>query len=91
VPESLLLARWGEIREESPRTWTASVYTVVLARHRHITRPRYNNLLPDSDAKTKAAQARVLRAETIGLLVVAMLVLGLILMRWGRFLDWHVR
>jgi hypothetical protein len=47
--------------------------------------------LPDSDAKTKAAQARVLRAETIGLLVVAMLILGLILMRWGRFLDWHVR
>jgi len=47
--------------------------------------------LPERDAKTKAAQARVLRAETVGLLVVAMLILGMILVRWGHFLDWHVR
>ena len=51
----------------------------------------YNNRLPERDAKTKAAQARVLRAETVGLLVVAMLILGMILVRWGHFLNWHAR
>jgi hypothetical protein len=51
----------------------------------------YNNRLPESDAKTKAAQARVLRAETIGLLVLALLILGMILVRWGHFFNWHAR
>lgn len=51
----------------------------------------YNNCLPEMDAKTKAARARVLRAETVGLLVVAMLILGMILVRWGHFLGWHAR
>lgn len=61
------------------------------ARHRDIRRPGYNNCLPESDAKTKAARARVLRAETVGLLVLAMLILGMILVRWGHFLGWHAR
>jgi hypothetical protein len=47
--------------------------------------------LPESDAKTNAAQARVLRAETVGLLVLALLILGMIVVRWGHFLDWHLR
>jgi hypothetical protein len=47
--------------------------------------------LPESDAKTKAAQARVLRAETVGLLLLSLLILGMIVFRWGHFLDWHFR
>jgi len=47
--------------------------------------------LPESDAKAKAAGARVMRAETVGLLVLALLILGMILVRWGRFLNWHAR
>jgi hypothetical protein len=63
-----------------------------LSLHRGANVPRrYNGCLQDSDAKTKAAQARVLRAETVGLLVVALLILGMILVRWGHFLDWHAR
>ena len=51
----------------------------------------YNGCLPESDTKAKAARGRVLRAETVGLLVLAMLILGMILVRWGHFLNWHVR
>jgi hypothetical protein len=51
----------------------------------------YNGCVPESDTKAKAARGRVLRAETIGLLVLAMLILGMILLRWGHFLNWHVR
>ena len=51
----------------------------------------YNSRLPESDAKAKAAGARVMRAETVGLLVLALLILGMILVRWGRFLNWHAR
>lgn len=52
---------------------------------------RYNEPLPESDTKAKAAHARIMRAETIGLLVLALLILGMILVRWGHFLDWHLR
>jgi hypothetical protein len=51
----------------------------------------YNNRLLESDAKTKVARARVLRTETVCLLVVAVLILGMILVRWGHFLNWHAR
>ena len=51
----------------------------------------YNSRLPESDAKAKAARARVMRAETVGLLALALLILGMILVRWGHFLDWHLR
>jgi hypothetical protein len=54
-------------------------------------RRAYNSCLPESDAKTKAAQARVLRAETVGLLLLSLLILGMIVVRWGHFLDWHLR
>ncbi|HLH08916.1 MAG TPA: hypothetical protein VKW78_16875 [Terriglobales bacterium] len=47
--------------------------------------------MPEIDNKAKVAQARVLRAEAIGLLVLAALILGIILLRWGRFIDWHAR
>jgi hypothetical protein len=63
-----------------------------LSLHRGVSAPRrYNGCLLDSDAKTKAAQARVLRAETIGLLVLGLLILSMILVRWGHFLHWHAR
>lgn len=63
-----------------------------LSLHRSVSASwRYNNRLPESDAKTKVVQARVLRAETIGLLALRLLILSMILARWGHFLDWHTR
>jgi hypothetical protein len=62
-----------------------------LSLHRGVSASRrYNGCLLESDAKTKA-KARVLRAETVGLLLLALLILGMVLVRWGHFLDWHVR
>jgi len=63
----------------------------VRARHRDIRRAGYNNRLPEIDAKTKVARPRVSRAQTVGLLVIAMLILGMILVRWGHFLNWYAR
>ena len=39
----------------------------------------------------KEARNRVLRAETIGILIFAIVGFAIIFLRYGRYLDWHAR
>jgi hypothetical protein len=39
----------------------------------------------------KDARKRVLRAETIGILIIVIIGFVIVLLRYGRFLDWHAR
>jgi hypothetical protein len=47
--------------------------------------------MPLPDRSEKAARNRVLRAETIGILIVAIIGFVIVLIRYGRYLDWHAR
>jgi hypothetical protein len=47
-------------------------------------------MIPSGSAKP-AARRRVLRAETIGILILVMLGFAVVLVRYGHFLDWHAR
>lgn len=42
-------------------------------------------------AKITEARKRVLRAETIGILIFVIVGLAIVLLRYGSFLDWHIR
>jgi hypothetical protein len=37
------------------------------------------------------AKKSVLRAETIGILIFVLLGVALVLIRYGRYIDWHAR
>jgi hypothetical protein len=39
----------------------------------------------------KEARNRVLRAEAIGILILVAIGFAIVLLRYGRFLDWHAR
>jgi hypothetical protein len=39
----------------------------------------------------KAARNAVLRAETIGILIFVAIGFAIVLLRYGRFLNWHAR
>jgi preprotein translocase subunit Sss1 len=39
----------------------------------------------------REARNRVLRAETIGILIFAIIGFVIVLLRYGRHLDWHAR
>ncbi len=39
----------------------------------------------------KEARNRVLRAETIGILIIAIIGFVIVLLRYGRYLNWHAR
>jgi hypothetical protein len=39
----------------------------------------------------KEARNTVLRAETIGILIFVIIGFAIVLLRYGRFLDWHAR
>jgi hypothetical protein len=47
--------------------------------------------MPPLARSSKAARNRVLRAETIGILIIAIIGFVIVLVRYGRFLDWHAR
>lgn len=47
--------------------------------------------MPSPPESEKAARHRVLRAETIGILIIAIIGFVIVLLRYGRFLDWHAR
>ena len=47
----------------------------------------YNTGVSDKTSRTRAA----LRAETIGLLVVALVILAILLLRSGGGIDWYAR
>jgi hypothetical protein len=39
----------------------------------------------------KKARNRVLRTEAIGILILVVIGFAIVLLRYGRFLDWHAR
>ena len=39
----------------------------------------------------REARNRVLRAETIGILIFAIVGFAIVLLRYGRYLNWHAR
>jgi preprotein translocase subunit Sss1 len=41
--------------------------------------------------KPEQARRAVLRAETIGILIVVLVGFVIVLLRYGRFIDWHAR
>lgn len=47
--------------------------------------------MPSPDRSEKAARHRVLRAETIGILIIAVIGFVVVLLRYGRYLNWHAR
>ena len=46
--------------------------------------------MADGD-KQRAARARVTRAETIGLAIVVLIILLVVILRWGAHIDWRAR
>lgn len=47
--------------------------------------------MPPSTRSEKAARNRVLRVETIGILIIVIIGFVIVLLRYGRYLDWHAR
>ena len=47
--------------------------------------------MPPLTRSSKAARNRVLRAETIGILIFVIVGFVIVFLRYGRFLDWHAR
>ena len=47
--------------------------------------------MPTPVRSEKEARKRVLRAETIGILIVVLIGFVIVILRYGRFLDWHAR
>ena len=46
---------------------------------------------PASRRSPQQARRDVLRAETIGILIFVLVGFAIVLLRYGRFLDWHAR
>ena len=47
--------------------------------------------MPPPVRSAKEARNRVLHAETIGILIIAIIGFVIVLLRYGRYLDWHAR
>ena len=52
---------------------------------------RYNNFMIMPQRTPREAKRAVLRAETVGILIFLVLGFIFVLVRYGRYIEWHAR